>query len=78
MVEMKEAAHILRYATSKSLLILDEIGRGTSTEDGLALAHAILDYLAQEVKAWALLQHIIMSLFRGLSPTQMSNLCKLL
>ena len=54
MVEMKEAAHILRYATSKSLLILDEIGRGTSTEDGLALAHAILDYLAQEVKAWAL------------------------
>ncbi len=54
MVEMKEASHILRHATSKSLVILDEVGRGTSTEDGLALAHGILDFIAHHVKAWTL------------------------
>lgn len=46
MVEMMEMADILKYATSSSLLILDEIGRGTSTFDGMAIARAVLEYCA--------------------------------
>ena len=45
MIEMSETALILRNATQKSLLILDEIGRGTDTKDGLAIAHSIIQHI---------------------------------
>jgi DNA mismatch repair protein MutS len=54
MVEMSEAAHILRHATRRSLVILDEVGRGTSTVDGLAIASAILKDLAERVGCYSL------------------------
>ena len=53
MVEMAEVATILKYATSRSLLILDEIGRGTSTYDGMSIARAVLEYAANPKKLGA-------------------------
>ena len=50
MVEMTEVADILRHATSRSLLILDEIGRGTSTFDGMSIARAVLEHCADKKK----------------------------
>jgi DNA mismatch repair protein MutS len=51
MVEMQETANILHTATSRSLVVLDEIGRGTSTFDGLSIAWAVAEYLASNPKA---------------------------
>jgi DNA mismatch repair protein MutS len=51
MVEMMETANILHYATPKSLVILDEVGRGTGTSDGQAIAQAVAETLAREIKA---------------------------
>ena len=51
MVEMKELSYILDNATENSLIILDEIGRGTSTYDGLSIAWSVLEYLAKKLKA---------------------------
>jgi DNA mismatch repair protein MutS len=50
LVEMNEAAFILRTATSKSLVIMDEIGRGTSTNDGMAIAQAVTEYLVHSIR----------------------------
>ncbi|MEM9276101.1 MAG: DNA mismatch repair protein MutS [Cyanobacteria bacterium P01_F01_bin.143] len=51
MVEMNETANILNHATTKSLILLDEIGRGTATFDGLAIAWSVAEYLATEIQA---------------------------
>ena len=51
MVEMMEANNALQHATENSLILFDEIGRGTSTYDGMSLAHAMIEYIDQKIKA---------------------------
>lgn len=54
MVELSETSDILKQATSRSLIILDELGRGTSTHDGVAIAQAVLDHIVREKKSLTL------------------------
>lgn len=54
MVELSETADILKQATPRSLVILDELGRGTSTHDGVAIAQAVLDYMVRSIQSLTL------------------------
>lgn len=54
MVEMSEVAHILKHATTNSLVILDEIGRGTSTYDGMSIARSVIEYTEKKIQSLTL------------------------
>ena len=62
MVEMTEANYAISNATKNSLILFDELGRGTATYDGMALAQAILEYIHDNIKAKTMFQRIIMNL----------------
>lgn len=80
MVEMLETSNMLNFATQNSLLLLDEVGRGTSTFDGLSIAWAILEFLSQHTKARTLFSthyHELQSVcleHKNIKPMQMSVL----
>ena len=69
-VEMEETKNILRFASYKSLAIVDELGRGTSTFDGYSIAHAVLTYLVTKVNCRSLYSthyHMLLDDFRETS-----------
>ncbi|KAL1958290.1 hypothetical protein VTO42DRAFT_4607 [Malbranchea cinnamomea] len=76
MVELSETADILKQATPRSLVILDELGRGTSTHDGVAIAQAVLDYVVRDLRSLTLFithyQHLA-SLARGFERGELKN-----
>lgn len=76
MVELSETADILKQATSRSLVILDELGRGTSTHDGVAIAQAVLDYVVRDLRSLTLFithyQHLA-GLARGFANQELKN-----
>merc|ERR1712107_168804 len=53
-IEMEETKNVIKYATHRSFAILDELGRGTSTFDGYSIAHAVLNYLIDNIKCRAM------------------------
>lgn len=53
-IELEETAQILHHATARSLVILDELGRGTATFDGMAIAHAVMSHLLEVTKCCTL------------------------
>lgn len=66
-IEMEETLNIVKEATANSLAILDELGRGTSTFDGVAIAYAVLKYLLDNVKCrimFATHYHVLIEEFR--------------
>jgi DNA mismatch repair protein MSH6 len=68
LVEMEETRNIMQFATYRSLAILDELGRGTSTFDGYSIAHAVLNYLVNTIKCRAMFSthyHMLLDDFRG-------------
>jgi DNA mismatch repair protein MSH6 len=67
-VEMEETKNILQFATPRSLAILDELGRGTSTFDGYSIAHAVMTYLVSKVKCRTLFSthyHMLLDDFKA-------------
>ncbi|XP_062621628.1 DNA mismatch repair protein Msh3-like [Saccostrea cucullata] len=75
MVELQETSDILSQATSRSLVILDELGRGTSTHDGVAIAYATLDYFISKVQCQTLFvtHYPILAEFEKLYPQNVGN-----
>jgi DNA mismatch repair protein MSH6 len=67
-VEMEETRNVIEYGTFKSLAIIDELGRGTSTFDGYSIAHAVLNYLTNKIRCRTLFSthyHMLLEEFRN-------------